>query len=79
VLPFTGLYSPGGVAVDSAGTVYVADFGNNRVVALAAESSSQTVLAFTALGHPGGVAVATTGDVYVTDIGNNRVVKLPVQ
>ena len=33
-LPFTGIGYPDGVAVDSAGTVYVADQSNNRVVKL---------------------------------------------
>jgi serine/threonine protein kinase, bacterial len=36
VLPFTGLSVPLAVAVDSAGTVYVADTLNNRVVKLVA-------------------------------------------
>jgi DNA-binding beta-propeller fold protein YncE len=36
VLPFTGLKYPDGVAVDTAGDVYVADFDNNRVLKLAA-------------------------------------------
>ena len=31
-LPFTGLNDPWGVAVDSAGTVYVTDRLNNRVL-----------------------------------------------
>jgi DNA-binding beta-propeller fold protein YncE len=31
-LPFTGLNRPSGVAVDAAGSVYVADYGNKRVV-----------------------------------------------
>ena len=35
-LPFTGLNSPAGVAVDTAGNVYVADDHNNRVVKLPA-------------------------------------------
>jgi DNA-binding beta-propeller fold protein YncE len=36
VLPFTGPLSPWGVAVDSAGNLYVTDQGNNRVVKLVA-------------------------------------------
>ncbi len=35
-LPFTGLHRPSAVAVDSAGSVYVADAGNGRVVKLPA-------------------------------------------
>jgi serine/threonine protein kinase, bacterial len=33
-LPFTGLNHPEGVAVDGAGSVYVTDYRNNRVVKL---------------------------------------------
>ncbi len=75
VLPFNGLYQPQGLAVDDAGTVYVADF-NNRVVKLAAGSNTQTVLPFNGLNYPEGVAVDSQGNVYVADRGNNRVVKL---
>jgi serine/threonine-protein kinase len=75
VLPFSGLYQPQGLAVDSAGAVYVADF-NNRVVALAAGSNNQTVLPFNGLDYPEGVAVDGQGSVYVADRGNNRVLKL---
>ena len=35
MLPFTGLNTPLAVTVDSAGKVYVADRGNDRVVKLA--------------------------------------------
>ncbi len=35
-LPFTGVKDPQGVAVDTAGNVYVADKGNNRVLKLPA-------------------------------------------
>ncbi|ORW06652.1 serine/threonine-protein kinase PknD [Mycobacterium kyorinense] len=76
VLPFTGLYQPQDLAVDSAGSVYVTDF-NNRVVKLPAGSNDQTVLPFSGLNYPEGVAVDAAGAVYVADRGNNRVVKLP--
>ncbi len=80
MLPFTGLNSPFGVAVDSGGTLYVTDVGNNsRVLRLAAGSSTQDVLPFTGLNDPRGVAVDSTGALYVTDSGNNRVLKLPAQ
>jgi serine/threonine protein kinase, bacterial len=36
VSPFTGLSFPAGVAVDAAGTVYVSDQDNKRVLELAA-------------------------------------------
>jgi serine/threonine-protein kinase len=66
-------------AVDSAGTLYVTDIGNNRVVKLSAGSSNQEVLPFTGLNTPSGVAVNAAGDLYVTDMSNNRVLKLPGQ
>ncbi|HEX7323498.1 MAG TPA: protein kinase [Mycobacterium sp.] len=75
VLPFSGLYQPQALAVDSAGAVYVTDF-NNRVVKLTAGSNEQTVLSFSGLNYPEGVAVDSGGSVYVADRGNNRVVKL---
>ncbi|MGA8546408.1 MAG: serine/threonine-protein kinase PknD [Mycobacterium sp.] len=79
VLPFNGLdfrLSPGGVALDSTGAVYVASeamFG--RVVKLAPGTSTPTVLPFTGLYQPQSVALDPAGAVYVTDF-NNRVVTL---
>jgi serine/threonine protein kinase, bacterial len=81
VLPFTGLsYAlyPWGVAVDTAGDLYVTDGSNNRVLKLAAGSATPSVLPFTGLKNPSAVAVDAAGNLYVTDFGNNRVVKLPV-
>src|SRR6202012_2446553 len=78
-LPFNGIdfrLSPGGVAVDKAGDVYVTSEGMyGRVVELAPGSSSPTVLPFTGLYQPQGLAVDNAGAVYVADF-NNRVVKL---
>lgn len=76
VLPFTGLVKSTGVVVDSAGNVYVADFGNRRVVKLATGTSGEEVLPFAGLNDPSGVAVGPGGDVYVTDHGTEQVVKL---
>jgi serine/threonine-protein kinase len=80
VLPFNGLnfrLSPGGVAVDSSGAVYVTNQGMyGRVVKLAPGSSTPTVLPFTGLYQPQAVAVDSAGTVYVTDF-NHRVVMLP--
>ena len=71
VLPFTGLDDPGGVAVDTAGNLYVTDSHNNRVLKLAAGSATPTVLPFTGLNSPSGVAVDTAGNLYVADMTTN--------
>jgi len=79
VLPFSGIdfrLSPGGVAVDTAGNVYVSSEGMyGRVVELAAGSNTTTVWPFAGLYQPQGLAVDRAGSVYVADF-NNRVVKL---
>jgi serine/threonine protein kinase, bacterial len=79
VLPFDGLnfrLSPGGVAVDSAGAVYVTNQGMyGRVVKLTPGSNTPAVLPFTGLYQPQGVAVDSAGAVYVTDF-NHRVVMM---
>lgn len=79
VLPMTGLgfpLSPGGVALDNTGSVYVTSQSMyGRVVKLAAGSPTPTVLPFSGLYQPQGLAVDANGTVYVADF-NNRVVKL---
>ncbi len=79
VLPFTFLGNVQGVAVDTAGNVYVTDYtrgGDTKVLKLAAGSTDQTVLPFTGITSANGVAVDSAGSVYVNDGPNNRVVKL---
>lgn len=56
--------------------MYVADNGNNRVVALDKGSSTQRVLPLHGLNKPSGLAVDTKNAVYVADYGNNRVLKI---
>jgi serine/threonine-protein kinase len=77
-LPFTGLDTPNGIAVDAAGDVYVADTYNSRVVELPAgctKSSCQTTLNFGGLSYPLDVGVDSAGDVFAMDY--NAVDELP--
>jgi len=83
------LHSPGGVAVDSAGSLYIADTGNNRVRKI----SAGVITTIAGSGTPGfggdngpataaqlsspfGVAADSAGAVYIADSFNNRVRKV---
>jgi len=63
--------------VDTAGSVYVIEDYDTRVLKLAAGSSAPVALPFTGLQWSEGVAVDTAGNVYVADTNNRRVLKLP--
>jgi sugar lactone lactonase YvrE len=60
----SGLYAPQGVAVDAAGTTYVADSYNHRVLKLP-KGGEPVTLGFVSI--PNGVAVDDAGNVYATD------------
>lgn len=63
--------NPTGVAVDSAGRVYVADSGNKRVQKLSA--NGKFVQAWSGFEQPFGIAIDANDVVYVTDSARNRV------
>ncbi len=72
------LSDPEGVAVSSAGEVYVADTGYNRVVRLSAAGAVLGSFGMRGprayrLAWPTALAVAGDGDVYVADSGHNRI------
>jgi YD repeat-containing protein len=69
---------PRGVAVAPNGSVYVTDYGNDRVQEFSA--SGEYLMQFGSLGtgngqfkEPRGIAVTSNGKVYVADSGNSRV------
>jgi sugar lactone lactonase YvrE len=72
------LNAPWGIAVDSAGNLYIADSGNNRV-----RKVSNGVITTVAgnnvaaqLSNPTGVAVDTSGNIYIADANNNVIRKV---
>lgn len=88
--PLASLNLPTALSVDSAGNVYIADTGNNRVRKLTVSTGILTTVAGTALfgfagdGGPAtagqlsalGVAVSPGGTLYIADSANNRVRKV---
>ncbi len=89
-----GLYRPYGVAINSTGDLYIADYWNNRVRKVSATSGIITTVAGNGkfeysgdgglaieagLGRPKGVAVDSMDNLYVADTENFRIRKVNVQ
>ncbi len=84
---FAAINNPEGIAVDSAGNVYIADTGNHRIRMISTKGIITTVagnglgkfagdggLAVNAsLFHPKGIAVDAAGNLYIADTFNNRI------
>ena len=71
---------PYGIALDSSGNIYVADFINNRIQKF--NSTGVFVSKFGSggsgdgqFGVPVGIAVDSSGNIYVAEFGNNRIQK----
>jgi sugar lactone lactonase YvrE len=76
----TGSPTVGGIAISQAGTLYVADPANNRIVVLPS-GGAQSNLTFTGvtpatLSGPMGVALDSAANIYVSDTGNNRILEI---
>ncbi|MGZ4088229.1 MAG: NHL domain-containing protein, partial [Bacteroidia bacterium] len=87
------LNSPYGVAVDTAGNVYIADQQNHRIRKITKSTGNTSTIAGNGTGGfggdggpatsaklnlPTGVAVDKAGNVYIADQGNNRIRKVSV-
>ncbi len=67
---FGGSYgSLAGLAVDSSGSVYVADAGNRRLLRLNRDGKTEVVLRTDPPYFPNGVAVSSVGAIYVLEVG----------
>jgi sugar lactone lactonase YvrE len=70
------LSCPGGLALDAAGNLYIADTGNGRVIEVPANGGEATKVG-AGFSSPGGVAVDGAGNLFVADTGNNRLAEVP--
>jgi sugar lactone lactonase YvrE len=78
-------YLPGGLAIDSAGNIYVADTYNNMIRRISPQGVVTTLAGKTTPGsangkgaaasfsHPAGIAVDPQGNLFVADAGNNKI------
>ena len=66
---------PRGMAIDSSGNLFIADFGNGRVRKVTTDGNINTVALNTTV-IPQGVSVDSAGNLYIADF-NNAVWKLP--
>ncbi len=83
------LHAPSGMAFDSTGNLYVADYQNNRVRVISTGAINTAAGNGTAgfsgdsgpagnaqLNQPSAVALSPVGDIYIADTGNNRIRKV---
>ncbi len=78
LLPLDGLWGPRAVAVDAAGSIYVADTGNKRIRVYDRSGTHLRDIGSGGggvgqLNEPAGLAITNSGQLYVADTWNRRV------
>ncbi|CAN5383756.1 hypothetical protein BH09BAC6_BH09BAC6_02480 [soil metagenome] len=71
-----GFTFPTSIAKDTAGNIYIADYGNSAIKKIPAGGGAPVTVG-SGFNHPIGVAVDVAGNVYVGDYQNNAVKKIP--
>ena len=85
--------NPTGVALDTSGNIYIADYSNNRIRKVTISTNIIVTIAGTGIGtysgdgaaassaalyHPWGIALDSSGNVYIGDSANCRIRKITV-
>jgi len=69
------LSSPQDLTIDDDDNVYIADYGNARVIKYSLKSDQVTLIGEGVLSKPGGVHVGKDGSLYVADFGTKKAYK----
>jgi len=82
---YASFYLPGGIAMDSAGDIYISDTYNNLIRKISPDGLVTTIAGNGTRGslngtakqasflHPAGLALDPLGNIYVADVGNNKI------
>jgi hypothetical protein len=69
----SGTDTPIGLAVDTKGSLYAANLGNNTVTIYPKGKNSPSMTISTGLDEPYGIGVDSKGNVFVSNLGNNEI------
>ena len=64
---------PEGLAIDTAGDLFIADFANNRIRRVDTTTGIITTVAVAELSGPNGLVFDAAGNLFIADVSNNRI------